>query len=130
MHRLCRPSPAPRQRPGFGPLGEPNMQIDTKNINLKNAIAIVLLIAVVAVGGRMAYRWHALHSLAQDACDEMDGAPFLIVGQIVGSAVKKAERLGYTGFELGDEMRETCPGLMRALEERSAEIQARSEAQR
>lgn len=47
----------------------------------------------------------------------------LQVGSILGGASRRAEHLGFTPQELGDEMRGECPELMVALERWSAEHQ-------
>lgn len=56
-----------------------------------------------------------LDEVAQDTCDQMDGAIMLQVGPILNSAQRKAERLGFTPPELGDRMRAKCPDLMSQL---------------
>lgn len=106
------------------------MTIDPKNLTLKSSLAVVLALLVFGVGGRWLYISMSMRSLAQDTCAELDGAMVIQAGPILKKAVSRAERLGFTGPDLGDRMRDECPSLMRALEERAAEAQARSQSPR
>lgn len=56
-----------------------------------------------------------LKELAAETCDELDGAIVMVAGPLMNKAIGKAGRLGFEGHELGDAMREQCPGLMRGL---------------
>ena len=58
-----------------------------------------------------------LDQLAKDTCDELDGSIMLVAGVTLESAVNKAERLGFSGPELGDRMREHCPSILRQIAE-------------
>jgi hypothetical protein len=84
----------------------------------RQAISVLVLILVVGLGlfflfvrPRM-----QLTELAVETCGQLDGAIMLQVGSILGGATRKAEHLGFTPQELGDEMREECPDLMAAME--------------
>lgn len=54
--------------------------------------------------------------MATETCEDLEGAIVLTAGAIVQRAIDDAEELGFTGPELGDEMREVCPDIMAALE--------------
>lgn len=62
-----------------------------------------------------------MNELAKETCDEIDGSIMLVVGGVMKKAIGKAERLGFSGPELGDRMREECPGLMAGLAKWSKE---------
>lgn len=55
--------------------------------------------------------------IAEDACNELEGAIVLQVGGIVTQAIGRAERVGRSGLELGEALRARCPDLMAALDE-------------
>lgn len=94
-----------------------------------NKIALALVISATVVLSLVAARswWKAiqLDNLAQDTCAELEGAIVMQAGPILHKSVSRAERLGYTGFDLGDKMKRHCPSLMNALSERSRDAQQR-----
>jgi hypothetical protein len=81
------------------------------------------VVSIVALGLTLALGFFFLvkprmdmDDLAQETCDELDGAIVMIAGSIVSKAVGKAERLGFSGPELGSRMRDKCPGIMNHLD--------------
>jgi hypothetical protein len=86
--------------------------------NVKIAILTTLLAGVLAtlffttIKPRM-----ELRELARETCDEIDGAMVIVVAGVINKASNKAERLGFEKQELGEEMREQCPGVVAALED-------------
>lgn len=86
---------------------------------------IASIIALALVASTCSSSDAALTELAQDTCDELEGAIVLQVGGIISGAVREAEELGYEGPDLGDKMREECPGLMAAVEGIGDEQEAR-----
>jgi hypothetical protein len=83
---------------------------------IRIVVGSILLAALVATYLLVLKPRQELKAAAQDTCDQLDGAIMLQVGPILSSATKKAERLGFTGPELGEQMRELCPDTMSALE--------------
>jgi len=82
--------------------------------------AFVLSSLVLSCGGS------ALRDLAQETCNDLENAIVLQVGLILENAIEEAERLGYTGPELGDAMRDECPNVMAALANVGEEDEARA----
>ena len=76
------------------------------------ALAVPVIALVVHAQGAPQ---RALEALAADTCEELDDAIVLQVGYILGDAIEDAEELGFTGPELGDEMRTQCPAMMAAV---------------
>ena len=64
-------------------------------------------------------------NLAQVTCEQLEGSIVLTAGLILQTAISTAENLGYTAPELGDKMREECPGVMDAIENIGDEQEAR-----
>jgi hypothetical protein len=84
------------------------------------------VVAIVAIGV-FASVWflyisprRQMDQLAKDTCDDLDGSMMLVVGSTLSSSVNKAERLGFTGRDLGDRMQEHCPSIMRQIAEFAA----------
>ena len=86
---------------------------------------IVATVATVATALSACSSDSGLTDLANETCNDLDNAIVLQVGGILGSAIADAEDLGYTGPELGDRMREECPGTMAALDSLGDEQEAR-----
>lgn len=68
-----------------------------------------------------------LTDLAIDTCQELDGSIVLTAGLILQDAIAEAEDLGFTAPELGDKMREECPGIMAAIENVGEEQERRED---
>lgn len=94
-----------------------------------NKIAIILFISATVVlslvGARAWWKSIQLDNLAQDTCAELEGAIVMQAGPILHKSVSRAERLGYTGFDLGDKMKRHCPSIMNAISDRSRDAQRR-----
>jgi len=85
--------------------------MDKRTITSTTILGVVLVLGFALVlKPRM-----DMNELAQETCDELDGAIVMVAGPIISKAVGKAERLGFSGPELGERMRDRCPGLMRQL---------------
>jgi hypothetical protein len=83
----------------------------------RTVISLVTLGLVLVLGFVLVLKPRMdMDELAQETCDELDGAIVMVAGPIVSKAVGKSERLGFTGPELGDRMREKCPGIMNHLD--------------
>lgn len=54
--------------------------------------------------------------LADDTCRRLEDAIVLQVGGIVNRATSEAESMGSSGPELGEAMRERCPGMIAAMQ--------------
>jgi hypothetical protein len=82
------------------------------------AVAGVVLVIIVGaiVWNNAGAPQRALEELAADTCQQLDDAIVLQVGYILGDAIDDAEELGFSGFDLGDEMRSACPLTMAAME--------------
>lgn len=80
-------------------------------------------VAIAAIGA-LALAWffyisprRQLDELAKDTCYALDGEMMLHAARRISKAVDKAEKLGFTGRDLGDRMREHCPSILRQIEE-------------
>jgi hypothetical protein len=92
-----------------------------------NKKTIVLAVPAIAALGVFAIVWFTyisprrqLDQLAKDTCDDVDGAMMLTAISTLSSSINKAERLGFSGPELGDRMREHCPSIVRQIHEFAA----------
>ena len=109
---------------------EEPQQLDAEDKSGKKKLLLIGAVVVAAIGlvallVAVAGDSDELTPIAQEACDELDGAIVLQVGGIVSSAISDAEDANYTGPELGDEMREICPWTMRQVEMIGEEREAR-----
>jgi hypothetical protein len=78
-------------------------------------MAVVVLAALTAAWFLYISPRRQLDQLAKDTCNQLDGSIMLAAGFTLESAINKAERLGFSGPELGDRMREHCPSIMRQI---------------
>jgi hypothetical protein len=85
--------------------------------------AIVWTVIVIAAIATFAAVWflylqprRELDELAKRTCMDLDGSMMLFVPPKLTSAVDDAERLGFTGEELGDRMREHCPSIIQQIQ--------------
>jgi hypothetical protein len=62
-----------------------------------------------------------LDDLARMTCTNLNGAMMITVGQILQGAILEAQRIGYSGPELGSRMRSMCPDIMVELDAWTAE---------
>jgi hypothetical protein len=117
-------SPSPSAQPpwgGFGagstPLPPPAFAPPVRRGGPRMGVVLaVLAIPVIAlIVHAQGAPQRALEALAADTCDELNDAIVLQVGYILGDAIDDAEELGFTGPELGDEMRAQCPAMMAAV---------------
>jgi len=87
----------------------------------KTRIAILVGVLVLVAGGAgfFVLKPHMeMQELARETCDELNGAIVLQAGPILNKAIGKTKRLGFEPTELGDRMREECPDLMQAMDEK------------
>ena len=62
-----------------------------------------------------------LKTLAQETCDELDGARVIVAGPLISKAIGKTERLGFSRLDLRIKMRTECPGLIESMEKWAVE---------
>lgn len=106
------PSPTSRQTDGSSLSAViARVSTRTKLIGGGIVVAIIGVVLVAQLAGE-----NELQELAEETCDELEGAIVLQVGGIINSAVNRAERMGASGPELGNRMRQECPGVMGAVE--------------
>jgi hypothetical protein len=130
------PEPAVRQKTFAEQMAEDNLREaleyerqqqrgDTAQVTFTaSKMTIVWAVVAIAVIGVFAVGWflyvsprRQLDQLAKDTCDDVDGAIMLTAISTLSSSINKAERLGFTGRELGDRMREHCPSIVRQIDE-------------
>ena len=89
-------------------------------------VAAVIVIALGVAGVVAVSRGgDELTPVAENACEELEGAIVLQVGGILNRAINDAADAGYSGPELGDKMREICPLTMLAVDNIGEEQEAR-----
>lgn len=103
---------------------------ETPSGGWKGREASLALVAGVIALGLVVWWWSGrderrLNELAQETCSELEGAIVLQAGGILSGALDEADDLGFTGPELGDEMRSECPGLMQAMDNIGEESERR-----
>jgi hypothetical protein len=132
--RVPAPEPGGWQRAFEDQMDEDgrNEGIDLEQGNTSSKVTFTaskkaIVLAVVALGVFAAV-WvfyisprRQLDQLAQDTCDDLEGSIMLVAASTLSSSINKAERLGFTGRDLGDRMREHCPSIMRQIMEVASE---------
>jgi hypothetical protein len=89
----------------------------------KRKVTLIVILGIALVlGFAFILKPHMeMTELAQETCDELDGAIVMVAGSIMSGAIGKADRLGFSAAELGDKMRVECPDLMAGLAQWSAD---------
>lgn len=105
-------------------------QRDGSSDSRRKRAATLTLVAGLIVLGLAVWWWSGrddrrLNELADETCSELEGAIVLQAGPILSGALGEADDLGFTGPELGDEMRSECPGLMEAVDNIGEESERR-----
>ena len=97
---------------GDAPIAPPGRR---GNVRIGAVLAVLAVPVIALIVHAQGAPQRALEALAADTCDQLEDAIVLQVGYILGDAIEDAEELGFSGPELGDEMRSQCPIMMAAV---------------